>query len=203
MLKERKTKSNSTTIDNNVLFISNSGYRPRSFFMMSDINVNAVMRSNALNHYGENLEYREGMAFPRYFPFPGIIAAASTSLTFGIGALFALIPPVRWLAKKTILPTPGKDHPPQWLLDNGYLWVTGQAEGVNGTKVQAKMKFHSDAGYKDTARMLVESALTLSLDAGKCKTQEGGVYTPAAIQGEQLLNRLMATGTDFEYEEVA
>jgi short subunit dehydrogenase-like uncharacterized protein len=48
--------------------------------------------------------------------------------------------------------------------------------------------------------MLVESALCLSLDAEKCKRQEGGVYTPACCQGEQLLTRLCATGTDFQYD---
>jgi hypothetical protein len=63
-----------------------------------------------------------------------------------------LIPPVRWLVRKTILPAPGKDRPPQWLLDNGWLHVVGQGEGVDGTKVQATIKVRKEEtkeGRKD------------------------------------------------------
>ena len=59
----------------------------------------------------------------------------------------------------------------------------------------------SDPGYKDTARMLVEAGLSLALPSERpLKNAEGGVYTPAACQGEVLLDRLLATGTDFRYD---
>jgi short subunit dehydrogenase-like uncharacterized protein len=48
--------------------------------------------------------------------------------------------------------------------------------------------------------MLVESGLTLALEHDKIKTG-GGVYTPAACQGEVLLDRLVATGCSFELNE--
>jgi len=60
------------------------------------------------------------------------------------------------------------------------------------------MSFAVDPGYKDTARMVIEAALALSLDRDKISVP-GGVYTPAACQGEILLDRLVKTGTTFEY----
>ena len=49
--------------------------------------------------------------------------------------------------------------------------------------------------------MLVEAGLSLALPSERpLKNAEGGVYTPAACQGEVLLDRLLATGTDFRYD---
>ena len=59
--------------------------------------------------------------------------------------------------------------------------------------------FPTDPGYRDTARMLVESGLVLALQLDQVKAG-GGVYTPAACQGTMLLDRLVATGTYFHIE---
>jgi short subunit dehydrogenase-like uncharacterized protein len=82
-------------------------------------------------------------------------------------------------------------------METGYLTVTGVATGVSGGRASSVMKFKVDPGYKDTARMVVESALTLSLDGVKLADPSGGVFTPAACQGEALLDRLCDTGTEF------
>ena len=49
--------------------------------------------------------------------------------------------------------------------------------------------------------MLVESGLVLALDDDKIKVP-GGLYTPAACQGELLMNRLLNTGTTMKSEYV-
>ena len=58
------------------------------------------------------------------------------------------------------------------------------------------MYFNVDAGYRDTARMLVESGLTLAKNSKEIKTG-GGVFTPGFALGEVLLKRLTTTGTEF------
>ena len=62
------------------------------------------------------------------------------------------------------------------------------------------MSFTVDPGYKDTARMLVESALCLALNSDKV-VSEGGVLTPGACQKEVLLKRLQDTGTAWTFVE--
>ena len=95
------------------------------------------------------------------------------------------------------LPKPG-EGPSEQAMDNGHLYVLGVAKGDKGTVLKSTMGFEVDPGYKDTARMLVESALALSLDGKKIKS-EGGVLTPGACQKEVLLDRLLKTGTAFEF----
>lgn len=97
------------------------------------------------------------------------------------------------------LPKPG-EGPSEEAMDNGHLYVLGVARGTKGTVVKSTMSFEVDPGYKDTARMLVESALALSLDGAKIKG-EGGVLTPGSCQKEVLLERLLKTGTAFEFHE--
>jgi hypothetical protein len=42
-------------------------------------------------------------------------------------------------------------------MDTGFLKVTALAKGSKGGKVRAVIYFPTDPGYRDTARMLVES----------------------------------------------
>lgn len=80
----------------------------------------------------------------------------------------------------------------------GYLNVVGVATSVDGKTATSAMRFRVDPGYKDTARMVVEAALTLALDNHKLVDKSGGVFTPGCCQREALLDRLCATGTTFE-----
>ena len=64
--------------------------------------------------------------------------------------------------------------------------------------MKAMMYFPTDPGYRDTARMLVESGLCFAIaDQEQQIKVGGGLYTPAACQGDVLLNRLVSTGCTF------
>jgi len=58
------------------------------------------------------------------------------------------------------------------------------------------MVFYTDAGYRDTARMLVESGLCFIFNKEEIKVG-GGVWTPATCQGNAIVKRLTDTGCDF------
>ena len=77
----------------------------------------------------------------------------------------------------------------------GFLEVKAIAYG-NNHQIQSNLYFNTDAGYKDTARMLAESSLSLldyinsAADQKKC----GGFYTPSSLLAENLLQRLTKNG---------
>jgi len=164
----------------------------RTLFFMAGVNANAVKRSNAINGYGNQLIYCEGQAFKSMFK--GITYLLGL-IMFGLALV---IPPIRYLLREYVLPKPGQG-PSEADMAKGYLVVTGVGESMdsNTPKVTSVMTFPVDPGYKDTARMVVEAALTLALDSDKLDNKQGGVFTPAACQGEALLNRLCDTGTTF------
>ena len=163
----------------------------RSFFFMAAVNANTVKRSNAINGYGPAVRYTEGTSFP------SLCAAVMFVLGYVVYGICIYIAPLRWLMRKFYLPKPG-EGPSDKFMDAGYLHVTGVAKGTKGTVAKSTMSFNVDPGYKDTARMVVESALSLSLDGHKI-TSGGGVLTPATCQKEVLLERLLATGTSFKF----
>merc|ERR1712147_293950 len=105
-----------------------------------------------------------------------------------MGGLSALMfPPTRCCLQKYCLKRPG-EGPTKEEMAAGYLNLTGVAVGDKGSKVASTFHFPADPGYKDTARMIVESALTFVLEQGFIC--QGGVLTPASCQGERLLKRL-------------
>mmetsp|Transcript_65552 Transcript_65552/g.147926 ORF Transcript_65552/g.147926 Transcript_65552/m.147926 type:complete len:418 (+) Transcript_65552:133-1386(+) len=163
----------------------------RSFFFMAGVNANAVKRSNALNAYGTRVVYSEGQAFGSTF--------SALRYLFGLAwlGLCLAIPPVRWFMRAYILPKPGQG-PSEESMASGFLVVHGVASSSKGTVCKSTMRFPVDPGYKDTARMVVESALALALDSRKLENPSGGVFTPGCCQREALLDRLIATGTSFE-----
>lgn len=57
--------------------------------------------------------------------------------------------------------------------------------------------FPLDPGYRETGRMLVESGLSLALEADRLP-RKGGVLTPASGLGDVLVKRLSETGCVFE-----
>lgn len=155
---------------------------------MAGVNANAVKRSNALNRYGTHVTYCEGQCFASLF---GALGAILSMLWMGV---CMVVPPLKAL----FLPKPGQG-PSEAFMAAGYLVVTGVATATDGaTTATSVMKFPVDPGYKDTARMVVEAALTLALDSAKLADPRGGVFTPGCCQGAALLDRLCATGTTFE-----
>lgn len=71
------------------------------------------------------------------------------SLTFFmVGAALALLPPVRWIAKK-LLPKPG-EGPSVKVLDGGWFEVLNVAEGA-GLGVSCEITGKGDPGYRATS----------------------------------------------------
>mmetsp|Transcript_50190 Transcript_50190/g.92720 ORF Transcript_50190/g.92720 Transcript_50190/m.92720 type:complete len:399 (-) Transcript_50190:116-1312(-) len=166
--------------------------QPRTFFFMAGVNANTVKRSNALCGYGTKVLYREGQESQT------TIGAIGKMMGLAFLGLAFVTPPVRALLRRYVLPAPG-EGPSQEEMAQGYLVVTGVGKSPDGKVVKAQMGFPVDPGYKDTARMAVESGLALALDGDKLVNAEGGVLTPASCQGDVLLQRLVATGTTFEF----
>uniref|UniRef100_A0A7S4G8E6 Uncharacterized protein n=1 Tax=Eutreptiella gymnastica TaxID=73025 RepID=A0A7S4G8E6_9EUGL len=106
--------------------------------------------------------------------------------------------PLGSLFRRTLLPKQG-EGPSEAKMDKGFLKITAFAEGDKGGRVKCWLYFPTDPGYRDTARMLVESGLALlDPDVGA----EGGVFTPATCQGSVLLQRLINTGCSYHMEEI-
>ena len=161
----------------------------RALFFMAGVNAYTVKRSNALNGYGAAVTYREGASFRTLLSAVWYLLGL---LAFGV-AIY--VPPLRWLLRRFVLPKPG-EGPSRAAMEKGYLHVLGVAKGEDGSVARSTMSFNVDPGYKDTARMLVESALSFSIGNAP---SDGGVFTPAACQKEVLLERLLNTGTKFKF----
>jgi len=72
-------------------------------------------------------------------------------------------PPLLKAIEKYIFPLPG-DGPSEKAMARGFLELKSVGIGAEGAKVNGSIIFPNDPGYKDTARMLVETGLSLSLD---------------------------------------
>jgi short subunit dehydrogenase-like uncharacterized protein len=158
------------------------------FFVMSMVNGKVVERSNVLNGYGRKVVYKEHQA--------------ADSLSSVVGRLLGLaaVGPVLALPsvlRSQLLPAPGEGLSEEEM-EKGFLQVSGVAVGSKGSKVGSRMYFRYDAGYRETARMLVETGLSIALAPERC-IRSAGVLTPGACCPEVLLDRLLATGTELSF----
>jgi short subunit dehydrogenase-like uncharacterized protein len=194
---DAQTASRSVTVAKNISFL---GYDKAALlgrgswlgpFVMAAVMANCIRRSNAVNNYsgGQRLAYREGMVYPSFM-------AGFVDLVFGLCFITCLQTPALIALLRLVVPKPG-EGPSEAEMDAGFLKVTVQGRGSAGTNVAAACYFPTDPGYRDTARMLVESALALALDGDKLDVG-GGVFTPAACQKQVLADRLTATGSQFQ-----
>lgn len=164
-------------------------------FVMAMVMANCIRRSNALNNYSSKLRYYEAVVYPSFAA--GFISLADALFL----ATVIFCPPLSWLCLAIgLLPQPGQG-PSEADMDEGFLKITAYANSTsNGDRtaradVMAVMYFPTDPGYRDTARMLVESALCLALPECERRVRVGGgVWTPAACQGSVLTERLLETG---------
>ena len=85
--------------------------------------------------------------------------------------------------------------------DNGYFVSEGYTRTTTGRRFRAQMRAQGDPGYKATAVMLGESALTLALDRDNLPPRTG-VLTPAAAMGDALIGRLRTAGFTIEATEL-
>lgn len=162
-------------------------------FVMAMVMANCVRRSNALNNYTTKLVYKESLVFP------GFMAGFVNLMGLAVTGVAIFCPPLLSLFKAiNLLPAPGAG-PSEATMDEGFLKITGFAKGSNGTSVKVMFYCPTDPGYRDTARMLVESGLVLALQGNQVKVQ-GGVWTPAACQGTLLMERLITSGSSLEIE---
>jgi len=169
-------------------------------FVMSAINTRVVHRTNALLHdaYGPEFRYDEAMLTGR--GLRGRLTAAATGAGLGAFMVAGSIGPVRTALEKYVLPAPGEGPSPEAQLKGGFdLRFHGRTAA--GDVIRARVTGDRDPGYGSTAKMLGQAAACLAGDVAKKKVS-GGFWTPAAIFGDRIIERLQAhAGVRFELLE--
>lgn len=160
-------------------------------WVMAAINTRVVHRSNHLqgDAYGSGFTYDEALSFP---PGPAgwAQAAAVTAGTGGL-AVGGALPPTRWLMRK-VLPSPGEGPSPE-AQRKGHFTLRFHGTTDAGEVVRTRVTGDRDPGYGSTAKMFGEvgACLATDLPSGK-KAPAGGFWTPAALLGDDLRERLVA-----------
>jgi len=168
-------------------------------FFMAPINQVVVRRSNGLTGnklYGPSFSYKETMSLPN------VIFAALTALMMNLLVIVVLplvkIPLTRSLLYK-FLPASGSG-PTREQIENGKFAMEFVAESEpleNGERRRAHgIVSGGEPGYGETAKMLAEAGLALSLDKDKLPAK-GGSMTPATAMGHVLIDRLKDAGMTF------
>jgi short subunit dehydrogenase-like uncharacterized protein len=78
----------------------------------------------------------------------------------------------------------------------GFMILKAFVTGSKGTNYTAQVTMPVDPGYKDTARMVAESALCFIYNHEEI-SQTGGLLTPAVCFKGALMKRLVETGSTF------
>ena len=165
-------------------------------FLMASYNTRIVRRTNFLlgGAYGDRFKYAETMAVGRN---PVLSRVAAAGVAAGMGGLFgglAMKPTRRVLDR--ILPEPG-EGPSEKTRESGFFDHRTYTTTTTGARYVAKVFAKGDPGYKATAMILGEAALTLALDRDKLPDRRG-VLTPVAAMGDALVDRLRAAGMTLE-----
>ncbi|MBR8065405.1 saccharopine dehydrogenase NADP-binding domain-containing protein [Burkholderia ambifaria] len=161
-------------------------------FVMAAVNERVVHRSNALANdaYGSRFAYDEAVITGT--GLKGRLAALT--MVAGLGAFMAgvLIPPVRGLMERFLLPKPGEGPSVAAQLAGRYdLRFFGRAD--DGRMLRVKVTGDRDPGYGSTGKMLGQAALSLALDCTRdgVKTgRGGGFWTPATMFDARFVERL-------------
>lgn len=157
-------------------------------FFMAMFNTRVVRRSNSLqgHAYGKRLRYREGIATGT--GLVGRIKAQALRAATVAGFAAIMVP---WLRKplSVIVPEPGEGPKD---LDKGGFTIAHFGTTVSGRAVVTEVSAQGDPGYKTTAMMLAEAAVTLLHNPGP-----GGVLTPATALGAAYIEALNAHGMVF------
>lgn len=159
-------------------------------FVLGGFNRQIVLRSNALAGwpYGPDFGYREVLDTGSG-PVAAITAAG---IWAGFGLLvggMALAPTRRVL--DAVLPDPG-EGPKAATLDRGRFTVEVDAITETGARYRTHISAGLDPGYRGTAVMLGEAALSLATDPDL--PDRAGVLTPMIALGEALAIRLRDRG---------
>lgn len=169
-------------------------------FFMASYNTRIVRRSNALldGAYGDDFHYGEAMYVGG---LPGVSTAVAGAVSAGTVAFLGAmsVGPVRSVLDR-LLPKPG-DGPSEKVREAGHFTTETYTTTSTGRRYRSRMRANGDPGYKATAVMLAESALSLALHRDVLPNRTG-VLTPAAAIGDVLTERLRTAGFTLETEEL-
>ena len=162
-------------------------------FVMGSYNTRVVRRTNALRGYpyGRTFRYREVMSvggLPLSRLYAGGVAALLGGLVLGLS-----VRPTRYLLDR-ILPAPGRG-PSEKTQRDGYFAMDIDTTTTTGARYTARVAGDGDPGYRATAVMLGESALSLVLGRDRLP-DTAGVLTPATALGDVLVERLRGAGVE-------
>ena len=159
--------------------------------LMSFANTRVVRRSSALydadqKSYGTDFIFRELGSYPS--------KRSARLASFGLIFAFLVISsPLRHIVRR-FLPKPG-EGPDKVTRENGWFRGLFKVEAEDGEIKYFQIYGDGDPGYKATAQMVCESAITLAT----CDNlNSGGVLTSAYGLGNALLERLSKSGIKFE-----
>ena len=156
-------------------------------FFMAGVNVAVVHRTNELlgRPWGDDFRYRECAAGGR--GITGFLHSMLLALgTVGL-AVVLLVPPLRWMARRWFLPSPGHG-PDEARLQAGYMrHQTASAD----PPVSVNFAVDMDPGYAATARMLLACGQSL-IEEDIDQTVPDAFCTPGALFGNRIVPRLEA-----------
>ena len=132
---------------------------------------------------------------------PGVSTAVAGAVSAGTVAFLGAmsVGPVRSVLDR-ILPKPG-EGPSEKVRETGHFTTETYTTTSTGRRYRSRMRAKGDPGYKATAVMLAESALSLALHRDVLPNRTG-VLTPAAAIGDVLIDRLESAGFVLETEEL-
>ena len=159
--------------------------------LMSFANTRVVRRSSALYDADQN-SYGSDFIFKELGSYPSKKSARIASLGL-ILAFLVISTPLRHLIRR-FLPKPG-DGPDKETRENGWFKGLFKVEAEDGEIKYFQIYGDGDPGYKATAQMVCESAITLAISD---ELVVGGVLTSAYGLGNPLLDRLINSGIKFE-----
>lgn len=165
-------------------------------FFMASFNTRVVRRTNFLldGAYGSSFRYGEAMSFGRNRLLGRVAAGAASG---ALGAFFAglAFKPTRRVLDR-FLPKPG-EGPDEKSREKGYFELQAFTRTTTGKRYRSVTAAQGDPGYKATAMMFGEAALTLALDRADLP-ERYGVLTPVSAMGDALVARLRAAGMTIE-----
>ena len=163
-------------------------------FVMATVNERVVQRSNALLHYHKNFTYNEAMLTGKG-PL-GFIGATAVTAAIGSFVVATAIPPTLGFIN-LFLPKPGEGPSPE-AQRRGFFRHEVYGHTESGQSLKVRVSGDRDPGYGSTAKMVSQAGLCLAQDVLKTD-KPGGFYTPAALFGERLIERLQRrAGLTFE-----
>lgn len=157
-------------------------------FVMASINTRVVHRSNHLlgMPYGNDFCYDEAM-----MTGPGLGGRMrAMGMAIGLGAFLVAssFKTSRNFLERHVVPKPGEGPSPQ-SQERGFYDLRFMGQTANGQKLTVKVTGDRDPGYGSTAKMLGEAGACLAFDLPKSEFK-GGFWTPAALMGTRLRDRL-------------